>query len=395
MNTPILYLTPYPPTRSGIADYAATFKQAIEGSTHWRMRVANRPTDAEGNKLIDIFKVYHLVSTWQRSGMLQHMRLVHAEIGYKQHIEFLTLLWLHYLAPHLPSVVTIHDPPLMIAPTLYPFSMGLRAPIVRRALRTLDYTPLGRGVIKSVLRNTTRILVLSEGGRQALRNHFPTYLQIEYVPHLTIRKQVPHPRDQLGGQQPVTILFMGYWSPTKGLEVLLRAFEQVYRQANCPVRLWLAGGVEESGANRAFVEKIQAHVRQSAACAAITLLGYVPEAQIDAVLHTTDIFVLPYLQSPGKSASGALIRAMQANLAIVASAVGVLPEEIRHNETGLLVIPGDHQSLTNALKKLIKDASLRQRLALAAQRHVSVEHSWSYVGTLVGEIYDRCDQSHT
>jgi glycosyltransferase involved in cell wall biosynthesis len=48
---------------------------------------------------------------------------------------------------------------------------------------------------------------------------------------------------------------------------------------------------------------------------------------------------------------------------------------IRHGETGLLVEPDNADALARALRRLIDDAALRDRMGRAASAHVAVTFS--------------------
>ena len=63
----------------------------------------------------------------------------------------------------------------------------------------------------------------------------------------------------------------------------------------------------------------------------------------------------------------ALLEAMFAGRAIVASAVGGIPEVITNDREGLLVPPSDPEALAAALRRLLDDPALRIRLGRAAQ----------------------------
>jgi glycosyltransferase involved in cell wall biosynthesis len=64
----------------------------------------------------------------------------------------------------------------------------------------------------------------------------------------------------------------------------------------------------------------------------------------------------------------ALLEAMAAGCAIVASRVGGIPDIIRHEEDALLIDPTDETDLTRALERLLLDVSLRERFATSARR---------------------------
>jgi len=61
-----------------------------------------------------------------------------------------------------------------------------------------------------------------------------------------------------------------------------------------------------------------------------------------------------------------LLEAMAANLPIVATAVGGVPEMVKNNQTALLVPAGDPQAMADAIARVLGDEQLAQRLAASA-----------------------------
>ncbi len=62
-----------------------------------------------------------------------------------------------------------------------------------------------------------------------------------------------------------------------------------------------------------------------------------------------------------------LLEAMACGRPVVASAVGAAPELVTHGVNGLLVPPGDVDALSDALRALLVDVEMRQRLGRAAR----------------------------
>jgi glycosyltransferase involved in cell wall biosynthesis len=385
LSRTILYLTPYPPMRSGIADYARAYKSAIETHTDWRLAVADAGGRVVGHSPRDLVATYRRVKQWRNEGRLTKVALVHAEIGFKQQDEFWTLFWLRRLVPEVPCCVTVHDPPLVVAPALYPLAFGLRGAGIRRALRVLDYTPVGRGVVRSVLGRTAGVFALSEAGTESLRSVVPDPRLVRTLPFLAYGWS-RRARPEGDAARPPRILFLGFWGPGKGIEVLLEAAERALSRRPGGLQLVLAGGVEEGGANRRYVESVHERIRRAGQM--IEVMGYVPAEGLDGVFADAEIFVLPSTRTAGVSTSSVLFRAMAAGLAIVASDVGAVREEVRHLETGLLVPPGDVAALTEALLLLVGDPAIRMKLGRSARAHLEVEHNGTRVAHAAARTYE-------
>lgn len=66
----------------------------------------------------------------------------------------------------------------------------------------------------------------------------------------------------------------------------------------------------------------------------------------------------------------ALLQAQAAGVPVVASRAGGMPEAVHDGVTGFLVAPGDVSALADALRRLVDDAVLRERMGAAARARV-------------------------
>jgi glycosyltransferase involved in cell wall biosynthesis len=92
--------------------------------------------------------------------------------------------------------------------------------------------------------------------------------------------------------------------------------------------------------------------------------GWLDEGEREAALCEAAIFVLP---STSEGLPMALLEAMAWGRAIVATAVGGVPDVLTDGEDGLVVAAGDAAGLAAALARLAADADLRARLGAAAR----------------------------
>jgi glycosyltransferase involved in cell wall biosynthesis len=151
--------------------------------------------------------------------------------------------------------------------------------------------------------------------------------------------------------------------PKKGIDKLLYALA-LLRKRGLNFRACVVGGGPLLKANRRLAQqlKLTEHV---------TFAGLVPD--VLPYLKAADIFVLPSLRE--ESGSLAVLEAMQAGCAIVASGVDGILEDICHGTDGLLVEPGNVNELADAIESLIKDPARRELIGTAARR--TFEHSFS------------------
>lgn len=143
----------------------------------------------------------------------------------------------------------------------------------------------------------------------------------------------------------------------KGHAVLLRAISSL-RQQGMAITLLLAGdGVER--------RRLEAMAQALGVADSVRFLGIVPAADVLAV---ADLFVLPSLV---EGLPLALLEAMLSGKAVVATAVGGVPEVIRPEVNGVLVPAGDERALADAIARLIASPDLRARLGAQASETVA------------------------
>ena len=99
-----------------------------------------------------------------------------------------------------------------------------------------------------------------------------------------------------------------------------------------------------------------------------------------------DVFVYPVTQDLH---SLVLLKAMASSCAVVAAAVGGVPELVHDGNSGVLIPAGDEAALTQALRDLMGDAGRRSELATQARSTVESDHDLDLVGTALHELY-RC-----
>ena len=112
--------------------------------------------------------------------------------------------------------------------------------------------------------------------------------------------------------------------------------------------------------------------------------GFVPNDQLQTLLARAAVVACP---SHREGFGVVCLEAMANARPVVASAVGGLRDLVVHEETGLLVPPGDRRALREALERLLADRGLRKRLGEAARERARREFSWERVGSLILDAY--------
>jgi glycosyltransferase involved in cell wall biosynthesis len=164
--------------------------------------------------------------------------------------------------------------------------------------------------------------------------------------------------------------------PEKGHRHLLQAWPMVAR-GRPDAWLLLAGEGSEADALRAQAGAMPAGIGNR-----IVLVGR--QTDVAAVTAALDVAVMPSL----REAQGiAILEALAARRAVVASRVGGIPETIRHGVHGLLVPPGDPPALVRAILRLAGDPRLRARLGAAGACRVDEAFSVTAAVRRIETIY--------
>jgi glycosyltransferase involved in cell wall biosynthesis len=111
---------------------------------------------------------------------------------------------------------------------------------------------------------------------------------------------------------------------------------------------------------------------------------FLSEGELAAAVAASDVTLLPYRRA---SQSGAVSFAQSSGSVPIASAVGGIPEQIRHRESGLLVPPGATAAEWIGILAELDEQDL-ERMKLAGRDWVDQCHR--HFTTSVGTIYARC-----
>ena len=109
-------------------------------------------------------------------------------------------------------------------------------------------------------------------------------------------------------------------------------------------------------------------------------------ADVRPALAAMDLFVHPGAPEPFGLVN---IEAMAMEKPVVAFAHGALPEIVLHEDTGLLVPPGDTNALAGAVSRLCRDPILAQRMGQAGRQRVAGHFSIQRTVSGLESIYNQ------
>jgi glycosyltransferase involved in cell wall biosynthesis len=162
-----------------------------------------------------------------------------------------------------------------------------------------------------------------------------------------------------GAGDPATIVSIGRLIPLKAPEVLIEAAGRLAAEGRS-FRLRFVGPADDP----AYLETLRACARGAGVADRVTFLGFVSDAELLSELKGAGILAH---SSRVEVAPLAVMQAMAAGRAAVATDVGSTAHLVDEGRTGHLVPPDRPDALAGALARLLDDPATARRLGEAAR----------------------------
>lgn len=189
-------------------------------------------------------------------------------------------------------------------------------------------------------------------------------------------------RQEFGlGDAPLILLYTRFFEfqTARLVEILTRVFERM------PSAKLLVVGKGLFGEDTRFLEL-------TAACGwreRVIQVGWVEPENLRAYFAAADVALFPFDDTLVNrcKCSVKLVDLLANGVPVVAEAVGQIQEYIRHDESGLLVSPGDVEGFASSVIGLLKDADERRRLSIGASSRMEQEFGWAGLAAHVETAY--------
>jgi glycosyltransferase involved in cell wall biosynthesis len=231
-----------------------------------------------------------------------------------------------------------------------------------------------------------RLIVISEPLREIYQREYGLVATVapdgvdlsRFDPTLTAEAA----RQALGLEPGPWVVYVGGLYEGRGLEALFEAVSSL------PVKLLIVGGRDEAEVAVWRKRAEQLGVR------AARFEGYQSPARTPVYMAAADVLAMPYgartLTPSGEDTTAwmsplKLYEYLAAGRPIVASDLPALRQVLKNEENTLLTPPDEAAGLGKAIKQLITDTSLAQRLSEAA-RGSAVEHTWLARAKMILEL---------
>jgi glycosyltransferase involved in cell wall biosynthesis len=187
--------------------------------------------------------------------------------------------------------------------------------------------------------------------------------------------------ERAGANVPFTVLFVGRLVARKGVSILLEAARRLAPAAE--IRVSVIGDGPERPA-------LEAQIARDALGGVVELRGRVSSTELLKAYQHAGVLVLPAVVDARGDTEGlgvVLLEAMSCGTPVVASDIGGITDIVSHDQTGLLVPPGDAEALAAAIRRLATEPALWLRLAQAGRRRFNDDFSWSAILRRWEEVY--------
>ena len=271
---------------------------------------------------------------------------------------------LHFHEPFVPllALVTLRESRSVNVATFHAYS---------------GYAPgyqLGGKMLGPVARNLHGRIAVSAAARHFADRYLPGDYKV--IPNGVDRDRFAHAVPIARWQDGCpNILFVGRLESRKVLLPLLKAY-RILRKSGRMCRLLVVGsGPQEREARRYVMTRRLPDVE---------FLGRVPDAEKVQLFRTADVYVSP---ATGRESFGiVLLEAMAAGTAIVCSDIHGYKGVVRRGEQALLVPPGESRPLAEAIRRVLDDPDLRERMRQSGLERV-VEFGWDRIAARVEAYY--------
>jgi glycosyltransferase involved in cell wall biosynthesis len=118
----------------------------------------------------------------------------------------------------------------------------------------------------------------------------------------------------------------------------------------------------------------------------VLFAGRVSDAQLPIYFQSADITLLPST-TMGEAFGLVLIESMACGTPVIASSLPGVRSVVQHERDGLLIKPGDPESLAGAMTRLLSDRSLRMQMGANGRSKVERQYDWQRIGDRLEDVY--------
>lgn len=342
--TGVYYKDNHPGGISAVVQYWSKY---IEGLQYY-------PTFKEGNRLTKIFLFFiSIVRLFYKLKYDKNVRIVHIHTA--AGTDFTRTAIVADLAKRYGKKVIIH----------------LHASSFKNYY--LDSSDKRKKWIRNILNMADILIALSDSWKNYYMSLGVPGEKIEILHNIT---EYPIKKNVEKQENKVRLLFLGEIGERKGVFDLLKVIADHKEELKDKIELRIGGNKQE--------EKIRSVIKDGELESFVIFLGFVAgEKKID-LLNWANVFILP---SYNEGLPISILEAMSYEMPIISTPVGGI-QEVVCKDNGILVTPGNHSQIYNAIKYYIDNFQMISKHGKNSYQKVKTYYP-DYVITHLREIYVR------
>ena len=385
----------FDPVRDGVADYTRHLARQLRTMGLDVVIYTGEKHASAADSAVGVTKRWNAPGVWRAARSIAQLGadLVHVEFapsafGFSRAVGLLPRL----LSGRAPVVTTLHE-----------YGVWVGRGIGRRLRSALWSTLERRGYLDRetllLIHDSAALCVTAEEHQDVIAARFPgqricavfTPIGCNIPVHQHDRAQARSLVQDSLGLPPGgrIVVFFGFLHPEKALDRLIAAVAAL-RTELPELRLILAGGRESHSVPRQAAVQLEDELRhvayQHGIADRVIFTGYLAGAELSSLLRAADVAVFP-LNAGVTSKSGSLLAALAHGVPSIATAA---PGDVTGpTEIGavLRIPPADTAALTAALRLVLTDPAMAERLSRAGLAHAATR-TWDAAATTHTRLYE-------
>jgi glycosyltransferase involved in cell wall biosynthesis len=367
----VAYITNYYPETGGMPDYAANLIKSTSPLLEDDIIISRGTKKSGSGNVLPIYNERSLGSVLKVKKAIKNFDpdLVHIQYSTFSFMPFLPLLTKNLDCPKL---TTAHEVLVSDGKRMYKNAPKRSEIFYKNSIFLYD---------KIYYKTVDEVIVHTEFLRDRLISAQKIASnRIHLIPHGADCTVTPKRHYELCNR----ILFMGTFTPHKGIETLLAAFNGLLEEGN-NLQLVLIGPLF-SGLKRRDIwyANLRKYIGNSKFKDSVLLTGYLSKEEVGNYMRSSDLIVLPYKEV---GCSGVAPLAMSYGLPLIATRTGGFLNQIEEGKTGLLFEPNSIPELKQKMSLLLKNSDVREYIGRKEREYAEKYLDWKIIGQKHVELY--------
>jgi len=273
----------------------------------------------------------------------------------------------------VPSVLTIHD--------VIPFTF-------REAMGFFTNKFFYKKKMKKSSKLNNAIVTVSEFSKKDISERVGVPLnKINVIPN-GLRKPSPKNislenklRKKLGLKR--FIINVGGIHERKNILRLIKAFSKLVENENYSGKLLITGSVSGSSYRIKMKRKCDRLVKKLQMKKRVVFTGFIPDEELDSLYRMSDFLVYPSMY---EGFGIPIFEAMKLRVPVITSNITAMPEVA--GKFAILVNPYDYKAIFSAMKKLLKDDKLREKMGKEGYKQTE-DFTWERTSEMYLKVYEK------